>query len=256
MPDEGIERPRLARFSEIARAGGYIGWELPGPHNAAFEFPAPLSARDSYARFLKRGVDIVGAAIGLVLFLPLMVFVAAGIAWSDGLPILFTQERVGRDLHPFKMLKFRTMKRNAEAMLQGWKTTDDPLWHLYVNGNFKLSPDPRTMPFGKFLRRYSLDELPQLWNVLCGHMSLVGPRPLPRYQLEEAMHNVESGTSRDRHSVRPGITGLWQVSGRSHTNYAELLAYDLRYVVKLSFALDVVILIRTTWVVLRGDDSA
>jgi len=189
----------------------------------------------------------MGAAVGIVLFFPFMAFVAVGIAWSDGFPILFTQERVGRNFRTFKMLKFRTMKRNAEVTLQEWKSDDDPLWHRYVSNNFKLPHDPRTLPFGTFLRRYSLDELPQLWNVLRGDMSLVGPRPLLRCELPE--YDCEKNVYG---CVRPGITGLWQVSGRSSTRFSDRASLDQVYVANLSFLGDCKILLRTVPTCLTG----
>ena len=247
MPDEGIERPHVARSGEVAAVGGYIDRNRSVLRTATIPLAGKSEERNRYGRFLKRGIDIVGAAVGVVLFLPVMAFVAVAIAWSDGFPVLFTQERVGRDFRPFKMLKFRTMKRNAEAMLQEWKADDHPLWRGYVSNNFKLPHDPRTMPFGTFLRRYSLDELPQLWNVLRGDMSLVGPRPLLRRELPEYACDVNVFGC-----VRPGITGLWQISGRSSTNFSDRARLDRDYVVNLSFLGDCRILLRTVPICLTG----
>lgn len=204
-----------------------------------------------YERYVKRSFDLVGGLVCFVLFMPFMALVAGAIVFSDGLPVLYTQERVGRDLRSFKMLKFRTMRRNADTQLQTWKDSNHPLWQEYVSKNFKLTRDPRMMRIGELLRRFSLDEVPQLWNVLCGDMSLVGPRPLPRYQLED-MLDIEGYDSRMRHSVRPGLTGLWQISGRSATTFAALMVHDLSYVENVCALRDISILARTPRRVLSG----
>ncbi len=150
-------------------------------------------------------------------------------------PAFFAQERVGRDAETFKVYKLRTMVADAEAQLidlRQQNEADGPL--------FKMSNDPRVTPFGRFLRKFSLDELPQLWNVVRGDMSLVGPRPaLPR-EVAEWGDEVF-----DRLRVRPGITGMWQVSGRSDSTFEEYLRLDLYYVDNWSILVDVAILLRT-----------
>ena len=133
-----------------------------------------------YAAVGKRTFDIVVASALLIFTGPLVALIVLAIFCVDGCPVVFTQERIGLGLLPFPMFKFRTMRRTAEQMLAEWRAGDNPLWHEYVSSNFKISNDPRILPFGSFLRRYSLDELPQLWNVLRGEMSIVGPRPLTR----------------------------------------------------------------------------
>ncbi len=168
--------------------------------------PTPLRADRLTALALKRLLDVGVAGAAVVLLAPLFPFVACWIKLESRGPVLFRQRRVGRDGRPFSMLKLRTMSLDAEARL-------DEVAHLNVHGEprfFKAAGDPRVTRAGRVLRRYSLDELPQLVNVLRGEMSLVGPRPLVE---EEARHVHGVGERRLR--VRPGITGLWQVWGRN-----------------------------------------
>jgi exopolysaccharide biosynthesis polyprenyl glycosylphosphotransferase len=190
----------------------------------------------------KRACDVAISALGLLLLLPLFVAVAVAIKATSRGPVVFRQERIGLRGRPFTVLKFRTMVAGADLLLEGLRDqneADGPL--------FKLRQDPRVTRVGAILRHYSIDELPQLWNVLKGEMSLVGPRPplageVARY--EEWQH--------DRLEVRPGITGLWQVSGRSDLSWDEAVRLDLRYVEDWSLALDSVILWKTFRAVLSG----
>ncbi len=194
------------------------------------------------ARLLKHLLDRVAAALLLVLLAPVLLAVAVLVA-ADGGPVLFRQERVGRHGRPFRMLKFRTMVVDAERQL-------DTLADEGAGPLFKLRRDPRVTPVGVHLRRLSLDELPQLCNVVAGSMSLVGPRPaLPR---EVAAY---ADDDRRRLVVRPGITGLWQISGRSDLSWEDTVRLDLRYVESWSPGLDAAILCRTVGAVLRGDGA-
>jgi len=248
MPDEGGGGP-------IDIAADWSGISVVVSESEAYsDVGQQVGTFSAYERYLKRCCDIVGSLVGLALLLPLIMLVALAIVCTDGLPIFFVQERIGRDLRPFRMLKFRTMRKDAEAMLRLWRESDHPLWQEYVTTNFKLSRDPRMLRIGDFLRKYSLDELPQIWNVLRGDMSLVGPRPLPGYQLQE-MLGLESPGSRMRHSVRPGLTGLWQISGRSCTTFAQLMALDLSYVKAIRFVRDLAIIAKTPRRVVAGKDA-
>ncbi len=183
---------------------------------------------------LKRTFDVVLSALGLVLLSPLFLAIAIAVL-TTGRPILYRQERVGRHGQAFTLLKFRTMVNGAEAMIEDLRDrneADGPL--------FKIRDDPRATRVGRFLRRWSLDELPQLWNVLRGDMSLVGPRPpLPReVDRYEEWHF-------DRLEVRPGITGLWQSSGRSSLTFDDYVRLDLFYIENWSLAYDLFILLKT-----------
>ena len=155
--------------------------------------------------------------------------------------------RIGRHGIPFDCFKFRTMVSDAEDLLKAWEHENPALYEEYTR-TFKLKDDPRITPIGRWLRKTSLDELPQLWNVLRGDMSLVGPRPVVAEELEE---HYGPGTQLYIRT-RPGITGLWQVSGRSDTSYERRVILDEWYILNWSFWYDIVILIQTAWIVVTG----
>ena len=189
-------------------------------------------------KWTKRAVDVLASSALLILLSPLLAAIALAVRSADGGPVIFRQQRVGRDGAQFEFLKFRTMVTDAEAILV--EMTERAVQDRGNAVMFKMRHDPRITRPGRFLRRYSLDELPQLWNVLRGDMSLVGPRPaLPR-----EVHGYTEDAHR-RHSVRPGITGLWQVSGRSDLSWEDTVRLDLYYVDNWSFTQDVQILART-----------
>jgi exopolysaccharide biosynthesis polyprenyl glycosylphosphotransferase len=192
-----------------------------------------------WRRFVKRATDIVLTSLGLVLVSPLMIAIALAIKLSDGGPVIFRQTRVGHDGSTFTMLKFRSMRLDAEKRLAELKALHPDMGML-----FKLEDDPRITRVGRFLRRYSLDELPQLFNVLRGSMSLVGPRP----PLPSEVDSYEDHARR-RLLVTPGLTGLWQVSGRSLLSWEETVRLDLRYVENWTLTLDLLIMWRTLFAV-------
>ena len=195
-------------------------------------------------RVVKRGIDVVGSGVGLLLLSPVLLAIAVWIRATSSGPALFRQTRIGRDGEEFRVFKYRTMYQDAEARkaeLLDENETDGLL--------FKITDDPRITRPGKLLRRASIDELPQLINVFKGEMSLVGPRPLP------VDDSDFEGHVRRRLLVRPGITGLWQVSGRSDISWDEAVRLDLYYVENWSLALDVTILMRTVLAVWRGEGA-
>jgi exopolysaccharide biosynthesis polyprenyl glycosylphosphotransferase len=192
---------------------------------------------------MKRGFDIVIATILLLLALPALLLIAVAIKLSSPGPILFVQERIGLNKQRFRIYKFRTMIANAESYLPDLKAKNET-----GGAAFKMKNDPRVTGFGRFLRRTSLDELPQLINVLTGDMSLVGPRPLTVKDLESFL---ESSYDR-RFSVKPGITCLYQISGRALLSFDQWMLLDLRYIDHWSLWLDVTILARTIPAVLKG----
>lgn len=193
----------------------------------------------------KRIFDIVTSLGILVLLSPLMLLVAAVVKLQDGGPVFFRQPRIGRDGEPIEMLKFRSMVVDAEkrrAELEHRNESDGPL--------FKIKDDPRITSIGRFIRRYSIDELPQLFNVIRGEMSLVGPRPPLPSEVERYGADVHR-----RLKVRPGMTGLWQVSGRSELSWAESVRLDLYYVDNWSMMSDLVIIAKTVRAVLRSSGA-
>ena len=193
------------------------------------------------AMFAKRPIDGGVAGLGLMLLSPVLALVALAILLADGRPVLPAQERIGLHGRRFRMLKFRTMVRGAELMLP-----DVLNLNQIVGPGSQLDDDPRVTRLGRILRKTSLDELPQLWNVLVGDMSIVGPRPAPL--TEVAAYDV---WHRRRLSTRPGITGLAQVEARSYREFDEKANLDLLYIDRWSLALDFRILIRTVRVLVR-----
>lgn len=209
---------------------------------------AQRSARQGI-QWIRAAFDTVlnrsAALVLLIVLAPLMLFIAWRILREDGGPVLFAHLRVGKDGTLFECLKFRTMARDAELRLHRL-LFEDPAARAEWNRNFKLRDDPRITPFGRFLRRTSLDELPQLVNVLRGEMNLVGPRPVVVQELRKY------GYAKFHYlSVKPGMTGLWQVSGRHETTYPQRVRLDRTYVERRSLTLDFAILLRTLRVVLR-----
>lgn len=192
----------------------------------------------------KRALDVAVALVAILVLLPILLGTALVVVLtSRGSPV-FAQQRIGRDGRPFRCWKFRSMYRDAEARLRD----DDELWQAYIANDFKLTcdEDPRVTPVGRWLRRSSLDELPQLFNVLLGHMSLVGPRPVVAEELER--YGLWVGAYL---SVRPGLTGQWQVSGRNAVRYPERAILDARYVMTWSFWQDIRIIAKTPSALIR-----
>jgi len=198
----------------------------------------------SWALWIKMGIDFVGALVALTIFAIPMAIVALMIRLTSHGPVIFRQRRAGRFGKPFVMYKFRSMTDDAEmrrAELEPFNQMSGPV--------FKVEADPRITPLGRWLRRTSFDELPQLWNVLAGDMSLVGPRPLPLYEVEK----FENTAQRRRLSVKPGLTCLWQISGRNQVrDFQDWVRLDLDYIDRWSLALDFKILIRTIPAVILG----
>jgi exopolysaccharide biosynthesis polyprenyl glycosylphosphotransferase len=208
-------------------------------------------------RLIKRTVDIIGSIIGLIIFSPLFLIIPVLIKLSSKGPVFFKQQRVGQFGKNFTFLKFRSMYINNDATLHREYVTK------LIEGNtncaqtgdidekspvYKIKSDPRITPIGRYLRKSSLDELPQFLNVLIGNMSIVGPRPPIPYEFEkyEIWH-------RERLlKMKPGITGLWQVKGRSSTSFDDMVRLDVRYIREWSPWLDTIILLKTPWVVLTG----
>lgn len=208
-----------------------------------------IAARRSISETVHRQLNQLAAAVLLLVCSPLMLAVALLIMRRDGAPVFFGHYRVGLQGRLFRCYKFRTMYRNSAIMLTEL-LENDPVARAEWARDQKLSNDPRVTPVGRFLRRTSLDELPQLFNVLRGEMALVGPRPitvneLSRYGLVRWVYL----------SVLPGMTGLWQVSGRSNTTYEQRVALDREYVDLRSLRLDLSILLKTVRVVVARDGA-
>lgn len=212
------------------------------PHSAGGL--AALCARDrrGVALTVKRALDVAGAVGGLLLCLPVLVVAAIAIRWESPGPALFVQTRCGQGGRPFRMWKLRSMVRDAESqrdLLEQHNAMSGPV--------FKMEDDPRVTRVGRWLRRFSIDEVPQLWNVLRGEMSLVGPRPPLPCEVEQY-----GPRERRRLEVKPGLTCTWQVSGRNQIDFERWVSMDLDYIDGWSLGRDLLLLIRTIPAVLRG----
>jgi exopolysaccharide biosynthesis polyprenyl glycosylphosphotransferase len=201
---------------------------------------------DDSRLLVKRAIDIAGAIVGLVVFGPAMLIIAAAIRLTSPGPALFTQERYGLRKRRFRMYKFRTMVQDAEQLQANLESQNESRGPA-----FKIKNDPRITPIGSFLRKTSLDEFPQFLNVLRGEMSLVGPRPLP---LRDVSRFDDASLMR-RFSVKPGLTCLWQINGRSDTDFERWIELDLQYIDTWSLSLDLEILAKTFPSVLRGQGA-
>lgn len=231
-----------------ADAAGHLGerttsrvLELPGSGRAIPD------ARRAYLVHgaCKRVLDLLGAIVLVLVFSPLILTVAL-LLRREGGPIIYRHRRVGRDGKFFECLKFRSMVPNADRVLRDLLEERPEMKAEWVRDH-KLRCDPRITALGRFLRRTSLDELPQLWNVLRGEMSLVGPRPIVREELMRYGRSIPIYLS-----AKPGITGLWQVTGRNNTDYRRRVAIDVYYVRKRSLLLDLYVLLKTPRVMLGG----
>ena len=191
----------------------------------------------------KRGFDILGAVAGLVLLSPLFLMVAALVKLSDGGSVFFGHNRIGRNGRVFRCLKFRTMVSNGDEVLQAY-LRDNPLARVEWEQTRKLKDDPRVTRTGTILRKLSLDELPQILNILKGDMSIVGPRPVVRSELE-----MYGSAAPFYLKSRPGLTGLWQVNGRNDVSYDSRVAFDRQYVENWSVLGDIRIILKTVVVV-------
>ncbi|CAN5276787.1 sugar transferase [soil metagenome] len=235
-----IELILVSRLTDVA--GPRMHWRavegLPMVH-------VDLPQYSGFAHAIKRLIDVTLSSIGLIALSPLFALVAIAVRLSSVGPVLFRQPRVGVEGRIFTMFKFRSMSVDAEELLASLREHSD--------GNgvmFKMKSDPRVTKVGAILRRYSLDELPQLWNVLIGDMSLIGPRPPLPAEVEQY-----TGSVHRRLLIRPGITGLWQVSGRSNLSWDESIKLDLNYVENWSVTSDLVLLLRTVKAVFKRDGA-
>jgi len=220
--------------------------------------PASSRRKNGLSLGLKRTLDILGSAALLVLVSPLMLVTAIAVKLTSPGPVIFRQMRIGRGGHPFPFYKFRSMRQdNDDSVHREYVKSLIQGRHNEINEGdadkpvYKMRSDARITGIGRIIRRTSIDELPQLFNVLKGDMSLVGPRPPIAYEIE----NYQSWHMRRLQEVRPGITGLWQVEGRSKTTFDEMVRLDLRYIRNWSLWLDIRILLKTVLVVIRGDGA-
>jgi exopolysaccharide biosynthesis polyprenyl glycosylphosphotransferase len=216
---------------------------IPGQTVPLFELKPPVFEGIDFV--VKRSFDVVTAFLLVLALSPVLLFAAAGVRLSSRGPVVYRSVRRGLGGQPFACFKFRTMYEDADARQKELEAANEKGGAI-----FKMRDDPRVTPIGRFLRRWSIDELPQLFNVLRGEMSLVGPRPLPErdYERLEDWH-------RKRYLVLPGMTGLWQVSGRSELDFDELVRLDFLYLERWSVFLDLSIMLKTIPAVVRAEGA-
>ena len=193
----------------------------------------------------KRTIDIIGAGLGLILLSPIIAIVACAVKFTSKGPVFFSQKRVGKNGELFEMYKFRSMVVNAEELKENLEDQNEMSGPM-----FKIKDDPRITKVGKFIRKTSIDELPQLWNILKGDMSLVGPRP----SLPKEVEQFDNWMFK-RLSVRPGLTCYWQVSGRNNIDFEDWMKLDIKYVEERNFWIDIKLIFKTVFV-LFGDKNA
>lgn len=197
-------------------------------------------------RFIKRLIDLVGSSIGLIFLLPLFLIIALAIKKEEKKePVFFSQKRIGKDGKEFKIYKFRSMCVDAEK-----KLTELLKYNEVDGAMFKIKKDPRVTKIGGFIRKTSIDELPQLWNVLKGDMSLVGPRP-------PLVREVEKYTEYDKQRllIKPGCTGVWQISGRNNVNFYDMVEMDIEYINSLSIYTDIKIILKTAYIMIKPNGA-
>jgi len=250
------------KYEISEKTKSYIDWRCVTIKNGIISLTAPFFWESKFVKELglnyqtgKRIMDIVGAIIGIILLFPIMVLIALGIKLTSKGPVLFKQTRIGYKGRTFTFLKFRSMKVNSTEKIHEEYVKKLITGHINEINNgteneplYKINNDPRVTTLGKFLRKTSLDELPQFFNVLQGSMSLVGPRPPIPYELEV----YKNWHYRRVLEVKPGITGLWQVYGRSKTTFDEMVRLDLKYVCQQSLWLDLKIIFKTFGAILNS----
>lgn len=253
-----IEQVRKIKVSFQKLNGNCDSPDTDNSFDLMFFAEAIASPRPRHLYFtFKRAADVVGSLTGLIIFSPLFFIIPILIKISSKGPIIFKQERLGLNGKKFLFFKFRSMKVDSNSdvhkkyvtdLINGQQSHKNGNGNEGSNGAYKMENDDRIFPLGQFLRKLSLDELPQFMNVLKGEMSLVGPRPPIPYELE----SYDIWHKRRLLQVRPGITGLWQVEGRSSCTFDEMVRLDLKYIRKQSLWLDIKILLQTPWVVFSG----
>ena len=220
-----------------------------GPAAARPVAAAPLLSlpeRSAYERYGKRALDLILGSLPALALLPLIAAVSVAVLATSGWPVLYASERMGRNRRPFLMWKFRTMVTDADAVFERWKLTHPEMASTLAT-HWKLPDDPRRTPLGRFLRRSSLDELPQFWNVLRGEMSLVGPRPYL------ARETIEPRLSQRIHDVKPGLTGPFQVRGRKSLAPRTRVEIEAGYASEVGLARDLAYVARTAGPLLKLD---
>jgi exopolysaccharide biosynthesis polyprenyl glycosylphosphotransferase len=226
---------------------GGIARERLRPKSSFFlHYIKAISLKEALYLFFKRFFDILLSIIALTLCIPIFIAIALAIKLDSKGPVFFIHKRIGKNRKPINIYKFRTMVDHADKMIQNFT----PEQQKEYQRNFKLDKDPRITKIGKFLRASSLDELPQLINILFGDISIVGPRPVVKKELKKYGQNVERLLS-----VKPGLTGYWQIHGRSNTTYQQRVEMDMKYIRNRSLWMDFKIILHTVPAVLKRNGA-
>lgn len=210
-----------------------------------YNMKAVLAKKSRIYLFLKRAFDVVASGCALLVLSPVFLITAIAIKLEDGGPVLYSARRWGKDMQVFRMRKFRSMKVNADDLLKNLLKDSEMTGHA-----FKIKNDPRITKVGHFIRKYSIDELPQLWNIFVGDMSIVGPRPIMTVDTDTI-----DGYDKQRWIIRPGLTCYWQVSGRANIKWAQWVEMDLDYIENMSLSEDIKLILKTIPVVFKADGA-
>lgn len=213
--------------------------------NQIMEYRDVYAGKSAAYKAAKRLFDIMASSAALIVLSPVFFATAAAIFLEDGGPVFFVQPRAGKDMKPFRMYKFRSMFKDADKLFASLQEQNEQSGHA-----FKIKDDPRITKVGKFIRKYSIDELPQLINILKGDMSIVGPRPILTFQMEEC-----NNYQKQRLTVKPGLTCYWQVGGRAEIKWEEWVELDLKYIRDMSMGTDLMLIAKTIPAVFKGDGA-
>jgi len=243
MTDEGKGEAYMNEMVAVKRDEAII--ETAGSKIIELIYQEVYDHKANVYKWVKRGFDVVASSFALIVLSPIFLITALAIMMEDGGPVLFTQQRAGKDLKPFKIYKFRSMYKNAESQFERMQAQNEQTGHA-----FKIKDDPRITHVGKFIRKYSIDELPQLLNIIKGDMSIVGPRPILLQQMEEC-----NAYEKQRLIVKPGLTCYWQVGGRANIKWEEWVELDLKYIKDMSITTDIKLILKTIPVVFESDGA-
>ena len=249
MPD--LADKILGAFRSFGAKSAYASEQPPEVIDTSLRKDYRYNMRAIYAKkslaykFLKRAFDILSSGLALVVLSPIFLLTAIAIKLEDGGPVFYSANRWGKDLKNFKMVKFRSMRVNAEAMIKELLKDSEMTGHA-----FKIKNDPRITKVGHFIRKYSIDELPQLWNIFTGDMSVVGPRAI----MTVGTDSIDD-YDKQRWIVQPGLTCYWQVSGRANIKWEQWVEMDLDYIEKMNFWEDIKLIFKTVPVVFKGEGA-
>ena len=243
--------PKFTKIIQLFTASAAEAYEGPQEEDTSlrkdyrYNMKEILRKKSKIYRFIKRAFDVVSSGCALVILSPILAITAIAIKLEDGGPVFFSAERYGKDMKIFHMHKFRSMIPNAESFIKDLLKDNEMTGHT-----FKIKDDPRITKVGHFIRKYSIDELPQLWNIFVGEMSIVGPRPVITLHMDTC-----DDYDKQRWLIQPGLTCYWQVSGRANIKWAQWIEMDLDYIENMSIKEDIKLILKTFPVVFKADGA-